>query len=163
MKSTWNWNISMKYWNIEIFHIEIFHIEIFTFLLQIFTIYLLLRCFHIKGCPVSFCKEQSGDNGIGSNLRYVCMCKRKLSRFSHGQLWPHALWPTSLLCPWDSPGRILEWVAISSPGDLPNAWIKPVSAALQVDSLPSEPPGKALRYEYLSWKLKVPRLPSSYI
>ena len=38
--------------------------------------------------------------------------------------------------------RILEWVAIPSPGDLPNPGIKPRSPALQVDSLPAEPPGK---------------------
>ena len=63
-----------------------YHIEIFTFWLQIFTIYLLLRCFHIKGCPVSFCKEQNGDNDIGSNLRYICMRSRKLSRFSRVRL-----------------------------------------------------------------------------
>ena len=41
--------------------------------------------------------------------------------------------------------KILEWVAMSFshgiPGDLPNPGIKPKSA-LQVDSLPSEPPGK---------------------
>ena len=37
--------------------------------------------------------------------------------------------------------RILEWVAISfSPGDLPDPGIEPKSLALQVDSLPSEPP-----------------------
>ena len=30
----------------------------------------------------------------------------------------------------------------SSPGDLPDPGIKPGSPALQVDSLPSEPPGK---------------------
>ena len=35
--------------------------------------------------------------------------------------------------------RILEWVAFSSPGDLPNPGIKPRSPTLQVDSLPSEP------------------------
>ena len=35
--------------------------------------------------------------------------------------------------------RILEWVAIP-PGHLPNPGIKPRSPALQVDSLPSEPP-----------------------
>jgi len=29
-----------------------------------------------------------------------------------------------------------------SPGDLPNPGIKPRSPALQVDSLPAEPPGK---------------------
>ena len=27
---------------------------------------------------------------------------------------PHGLWPTRLLCPWNSPARILEWVAMSS-------------------------------------------------
>ena len=31
---------------------------------------------------------------------------------------------------------------LPSPGDLPNPGIKPGSAALQADSLPSEPPGK---------------------
>ena len=37
--------------------------------------------------------------------------------------------------------RILEWVAISSPGDLPNPGIEPRSPALRTGSLPSEPPG----------------------
>ena len=38
--------------------------------------------------------------------------------------------------------RILEWVAVSSPGDLPNPGLEPRSPALQVDSLPAEPQGK---------------------
>ena len=39
--------------------------------------------------------------------------------------------------------RILDWVAMPSfRGSLPNPGIKPRSPALQVDSLPSEPPGK---------------------
>ena len=38
--------------------------------------------------------------------------------------------------------RILEWVAIPSPGDLPNRGIEPRSPALQKNSLPAEPPGK---------------------
>ena len=38
--------------------------------------------------------------------------------------------------------RILEWVACPAPGDLPNPGIEPRFPALQVDSLPSEPPGK---------------------
>ena len=40
--------------------------------------------------------------------------------------------------------RILEWVPFSSPGDLPEPGIEPRSPALQVDSLPSEPPRKLL-------------------
>ena len=38
--------------------------------------------------------------------------------------------------------RILEWIAITPPGDLPNSGIESTSPALQADSLPSEPPGK---------------------
>ena len=38
--------------------------------------------------------------------------------------------------------RILEWVAISSFGDLPDPGIKPRSSSLQANSLLSEPSGK---------------------
>ena len=38
--------------------------------------------------------------------------------------------------------RVLEWVARTSPGDLPNPGIEPRSSTLQADSLRSEPPGK---------------------
>ena len=37
---------------------------------------------------------------------------------------------------------MLEWIAISSPGDLPDPGIEPGSPTLQADVLPSEPPGK---------------------
>jgi hypothetical protein len=38
-----------------------------------------------------------------------------LSHFSRVQLFcPHGLQPSRLLCPWDSPSRILEWVAMPS-------------------------------------------------
>ena len=40
--------------------------------------------------------------------------------------------------------RVLEWVAISFPGDLPHPGIKPGSLAFQADALPSEPPGNSL-------------------
>ena len=43
--------------------------------------------------------------------------------------------------------RILEWVVIPSPGDLPNPGIEPassVSPVLQADSLPTEPSGKPI-------------------
>ena len=41
--------------------------------------------------------------------------------------------------------RILERVAFSSPGDLPNPGIKYRSPALQADSLPDEPQEKPLK------------------
>ena len=37
--------------------------------------------------------------------------------------------------------RILEWVAIPFPRDLPNSGIEPKPLALQADSLSDEPPG----------------------
>ena len=45
----------------------------------------------------------------------------------------------------DSPGK-QYWSGLPCPppGDLPNTRIKPRSPALQVDSLPSEPPGKPM-------------------
>ena len=60
-------------------------------------------------------------------------------------LQPHGLEPTRLLCLWNFPGKntgvdchfLLQ-------GDPPNAEIKLVYPALQVDSLPSEPPGKPM-------------------
>ena len=42
----------------------------------------------------------------------------------------------------ESPVDILEWVAIPFSKDLPDPGIEPRSPTLQVDSLPSEPPGK---------------------
>ena len=38
--------------------------------------------------------------------------------------------------------KTLEWAAFPSPRDIPDPGIEPGSPALQVDSLPSEPPGK---------------------
>ena len=49
-----------------------------------------------------------------------------------------------------SQARILEWVAISYPGYLPNPGIDPSCPTLQADSLPSEPPGKPT---WLRWVL----------
>ena len=57
-------------------------------------------------------------------------------------LWPHDYKsPGSSVHEYSQP-RILAWVAISSPGDLPDPGIKPKSPALQADALISEPPEK---------------------
>ena len=52
----------------------------------------------------------------------------------------------------NSPGRILEWVAIRPPGDLPNSGIKPRSPTLQEDSLPSKHRGSLV---YICIKLQI--------
>ena len=50
--------------------------------------------------------------------------------------------------------RILEWVAISSPGDLLDPGMEPRSPTLQADFLPSEPPGKPCNPHPLSQERK---------
>jgi len=39
-------------------------------------------------------------------------------------LWSHGLWPARLLCPWDAPGKNLEWIAIpfSKGSSWPRDW-----------------------------------------
>ena len=46
------------------------------------------------------------------------------------------VYPARLLSPWDSPDKI-KWSGLPCPppGDLPNSGIKPVSPALQADSM----------------------------
>ena len=52
-------------------------------------------------------------------------------------MWPYRLEPAGLLCPWDSP-RQKYWSGLPCPppGDRPDPGIKPMSPALQADSLP---------------------------
>ena len=66
-------------------------------------------------------------------------------------LWPHGLYPSRPLCPWDFPGK--NKLLFPSPGDLPNPGIEPRSPTLQANSLPSESPGKLyIRYLLnISW------------
>ena len=46
--------------------------------------------------------------------------------------------------------RVLEWVAISSPGVLPDPGTEPRFPALEADSLPLEPPGKPKKVKSIS-------------
>ena len=73
----------------------------------------------------------------------------KWKRYSLSCVW-------LFVTPWTSPPgssvhrilqtKILAWVTFTSQGDLPDPAIKRGSLALQVDSLPSEPPGKQCTY-----------------
>ena len=69
----------------------------------------------------------------------VCVSRSVLSCLFR----PHELQPTRLLCPWGfSKQEYWSELPCPSPGNLPNTGIEPMSLALKVDSLPSEPPGK---------------------
>ena len=58
-------------------------------------------------------------------------------------LWPHGLQSTRLFFSWGF-SRQEHWSGLPCPppGNLPNPGIRPRSSSLQVDSLPTEPPGK---------------------
>ena len=58
---------------------------------------------------------------------------------------------SSVLSPWDFPGKATGGVAFPSPGDLPNPGIRtPGFPALQADSLPTELQGKPFKlYQWL--------------
>ena len=44
---------------------------------------------------------------------------------------------------------ILEWIAIASPGDLPDPWIDPVSIALAGRFFTTEPPNSGISTQWL--------------
>ena len=81
---------------------------------------------------------------LGAVLAILGICYTMLSHsVVSDSLRPHGLGPTRLLYPWGF-SRQEYWSGLprSPPGNLPNLGMEPRSPALQVDSLPSEPPGK---------------------
>ena len=55
----------------------------------------------------------------------------------------YGLYPAKLLCPWGfTREKYRSGLSCPPSGDLPNPEVELRSPALQVDSLPSEPPGK---------------------
>ena len=70
---------------------------------------------------------------------------------SHIQLLqPHGLQSTRLLCPWDFPTGMMEWVAISFSRGYSQLRDQNQSPALQTDSLQTELPGKPLMSSYIN-------------
>ena len=76
--------------------------------------------------------------GLGGSRVCVCSVASVMSE----SLQPYGLKPTRLLCPWDSPGRILEWVAMP----FSRGSSQPMSPTLHADSLPAEEPRKPWVY-----------------
>ena len=81
-------------------------------------------------------------------------------------LRPHGLRPIRFLCPWDFPGKDLEWVAVPSPGDPPDLGIEPsslTSPALAGGFFTTEPPEKPkLFFKRLSLRPIAPEFLYSY-
>ena len=88
-----------------------------------------------------------------SSESFLCLCCAVLSRsVMSDSLRTHGLQPARLLCPWGF-SRKEYWSGLPypPPGDLPNPGIEPRSLTLQVDSLPSESPGKPYLLSYLNF------------
>ena len=85
-----------------------------------------------------------------SKFRYTMRAK---SLQSCQTLWPNGLYPTRLLCTWDSRRReYWSGLPCPSPWDL-DPGIKPGSPALEADYLLSEMLGKPLRYTVIIHKM----------
>ena len=87
-------------------------------------------------------QQASSSTTVLTPLRNFCRC-------SVAQSCPTLCDPMDCSPPGSSvPGtlqaRVLEWVACSPPGDLPNPAIEPMTPALQVDSLPLSRQGSPL-------------------
>ena len=68
-------------------------------------------------------------------------------------LGSHGLWPTRLLRPWDFPGKSTEvGCHFLLQGIFPTQGLNPGLPHLQVDALPSKPPGKS---EYIMWNARL--------
>ena len=83
--------------------------------------------------------DSEAPDPLGYNLNFFFFFSPSVVSNS---LRPHGLGPTRLLTPWRNEARLLECVAIpfSRESSWPRNWTR--SPALQVYSLPSEPPGK---------------------
>ena len=72
----------------------------------------------------------------------------------HSQSWPTLYNRVGSSIHGTLQAKILEWVTIPPPGDLPDPGIELGSPALQTDSLPTEPSGKPLvGEEVCKWSL----------
>ena len=104
---------------------------------------------------ITYMWSTSSEMLAGMNHRQESRLLGEISRTSDMQMseWVKLLSHVWLCDPMDcSPSgssvhgilqaRVVEWVAISFSGDLPNPGIKPRSSALRADTLPSEPLGK---------------------
>ena len=86
--------------------------------------------------------ESNKDNSSEMKLCLLVYSASVCCSAVSDSLWPHGLWPTRLLCPWNSPGKNTGMGSHTLlQGIFPDLGIEPVSPALQADPLPSEPHG----------------------
>ena len=90
--------------------------------------------------------DSPGKN-TGVGCHFLLQCMKVKSESEVAQSCPTHCYPMECSLPGFSDHgifqvRILKWIAISFPGDLPDQGTEPRSPELQADTLTSEPPGK---------------------
>ena len=102
---------------------------------------------HIPPLPAAGICETSLPVGILLGILANCCCCL-LAQSCLTLLQLHGLWPTRLLCPWESHGFSSQeyWSGLPfpPPGDLLDLGIEPLSPALAGVFFTSEPPGKPI-------------------
>ena len=98
-----------------------------------------------------------------SSLKPCRLPVRSVASAVSDSFWPWWLLPARPLCPWDSPGKItgVGCHALLQ-GNLPDPGIEPaspVSPALQIDSLLTEPPGKPRKHVWQALKIFMQNFP----
>ena len=89
--------------------------------------------------------EEDGCQGSGGDLFSLLVHYDSFCSVVSDSLRPHGLYTIGSSVHGNLQARILEWVVIS----FSRVSSLPTSSALQVDSLPSEPPGKLLIHRLL--------------
>ena len=92
-------------------------------------------------CPAHFFPNSGPTNEMSALSHELAEIILKWKSLSH--VWLFATPWTIQSMEFSRPEYWSEWPFLS-PGDIPNPGIEPRSSALQVDSLPAEPPGKAI-------------------
>ena len=91
---------------------------------------------------LSWAPKITTDGDCNHEIKRRLLLGRKAMTNQKSESESHSVMSDSLQPHGIPQARILEWVAVPFSKDLPDPGIEPRSPTLQVDSLPSEPPGK---------------------
>ena len=111
-------------------------------------------CLASSACQVLPCVASLGGGGHSGCLgasdaeRFILTLQVKVEVARSSDFATLCTVPTRLFCPGLSGPEYWSGWPCPLPGGLPDPGMEPRSPALQADSLPSEPPGKALNAEF---------------
>ena len=124
-----------------------------------------LKCLHFIGCKLDTREciflifKSFWEIGLLGKYKWnICMHAHTAESESRSDV-PDCLQPHGLYSPWNSPGRILKWIAIRFSRGSSQIRGRTQARSLRADSSPAEPPGKNRRNVPQIPPLRFPRLP----